>query len=87
MDKAGLYVVEAISDDLWSKINKSTLNNVGDYTLFMFNPNGLNGSMYYGAGFLVSPRWHAAFCYVQCWTGIYSLTGVQCMDVESSGVN
>ena len=87
MDKAGLYVVGAISDDLWSKINKSTLNNVGDYTLFMFKPNGVNGSMYYGTGFLVSPRWNAEFCYVQCWEGVYRLTGVQCTAVESSGVN
>lgn len=86
MDRAGLYGISAISDDLWSKINKTTLNNVGDYTLFIFRPNG-NGSLRFGTGFLVSPRWGTAFCYVHCWEGVFTLARVQFMNAESSEAN
>ena len=86
-DKAGLYKIDTISDDFWSEINKSTLNNVGDYTLLLFYPNGLDGVMNYASGFLVSPRWQYGFCYVQCWGSVYSIIGVQCTNIESSGVN
>ena len=66
---AGIYAIGEIDDTYWNQINKGVLDNVGDFTLILFNFNGSDDGVGYATGFLFSPRWDKFFAYVQVWNG------------------
>lgn len=70
---AGIYYIGEIDANYWNTIlNGQSIQNVGDYVLYIMQWNGQADNIVFGTGFLVSPRYNAPI-FVHVWLGNFSL--------------
>ena len=67
LEKVGFYLIGGISQSLADSMG---INNTGDYSMIVTSANASGGVLYYGTGFLFSPRLDSNFYYIKIWDNV-----------------
>lgn len=67
LEKVGFYLIGEINQSLAESMG---INNVGDYSMIVTSANASGGVLYFGTGFLFSPRLDGNFYYIKIWDNV-----------------